>query len=191
MAPFGIFTAMWGVPYLQHAQGFTHGQAAALLLVCVAAFTAALPLVGQLAARGLRVENRVVVGLGALVASTLALLALWPGGAVPRPLLIAGLIVLGVGGSASIAAFDIARREAPAHASGAAIALVNCGGFISAAVGAWVVGLLLPADAGAIGYAHAALLVPAAIGALATAGSARLARQRVVRAAERGALAVA
>jgi MFS family permease len=191
MAPFGIFTAMWGVPYLQHAQGFSHGQAAALLLVCVAAFTAALPLIGQLAARGLRVENRVVVGLGTLVASTLALLALWPGGAVPRPLLIAGLIVLGVGGSASIAAFDIARREAPAHASGAAIALVNCGGFISAAVGAWVVGLLLPADAGAIGYAHAALLVPAAIGALATVGSARLARQRVVRAAERGALAVA
>jgi len=144
MAPFGIFTAMWGVPYLQHAQGFTHGQAAALLLVCVAAFTASLPLVGSLAARGLRVENRVVVGLGASVAAMLALLALWPGGAVPRPLLIAGLIVLGTGGAASIAAFDIARREAPTHASGAAIALVNCGGFISAAAGAWLVGVLLP-----------------------------------------------
>jgi predicted MFS family arabinose efflux permease len=187
MAPFGIFTAMWGVPYLQHTQGFSHGQAAALLLVCVAAFTAALPLVGQLAARGLRVENRVVVGLGAMVAATLALLALWPGGTTPRPVLIAGLIILGVGGSASIAAFDIARREAPAQASGAAIALVNCGGFICAAVGAWVVGLLLPDDPGAIAYAHAALLVPAAIGAVATVGSARLARRRV----ERRALAVA
>lgn len=192
MAPFGIFTAMWGVPYLQHAQGFSHGQAAALLLVCVAAFTAALPLIGQVAARGLRVENRVVVGLGALVAATLALLALWPGATVPRPLLIAGLIVLGAGGSASIAAFDIARREAPAHASGAAVALVNCGGFISAAIGAWVVSLLLPADGGATAYAHATLLVPALIGAVATLGSARLARhRRRADAAQRRALAVA
>jgi predicted MFS family arabinose efflux permease len=191
MAPFAIFTAMWGVPYLQHAEGFSHGQAAALLLVCVAAFTAALPLVGSLAARGLKVENRVVVGLGALVAATLALLALWPGGAVPRPLLVAGLVVLGAGGAASIAAFDIARREAPAHASGAAIALVNCGGFISAAVGAWVVGLLLPDVAGPVAYAHAALLVPAAIGATATVGSARLARRRRTRAARHAALATA
>jgi cyanate permease len=191
MAPFAIFTAMWGVPYLQRAQGFSHGQAAALLLVCVAAFTASLPVVGSLATCGLKVENRVVVGLGALVAATLALLALWPGGAVPRPLLVAGLVVLGAGGAASIAAFDIARREAPAHASGAAIALVNCGGFISAAVGAWVVGLLLPDAAGPVAYAHATLLVPAAIGALATAGSARLARRRRAGAAQRAALATA
>jgi len=189
MAPFGIFTAMWGVPYLQHAQGFTHGQAAALLLVCVAAFTASLPLVGSLAARGLRVENRVVVGLGASVAAMLALLALWPGGAVPRPLLIAGLVVLGTGGAASIAAFDIARREAPTHASGAAIALVNCGGFISAAAGAWLVGVLLPDQPTATGYAHAALLVPAAIGAVATIGSACLARRRRTHAAARLAVA--
>jgi predicted MFS family arabinose efflux permease len=193
MAPFGIFTAMWGVPYLQHAQGFSHGQAAALLLVCVAAFTGALPIVGSVARRGLRVENRVVVGLGALVAATLALLALWPGVAAPTPVLIAGLVILGFGGATSIAAFDIARREAPAHASGAAIALVNCSGFISAAVGAWVVGLLLPDAPSAASYAHAVLLVPAAIGAVATAGSARLARQRRrrARAAQRGALAVA
>ncbi len=191
MAPFAIFTAMWGVPYLQHAQRFSHAQAAALLLVCVAAFTVALPVVGSLAARGLRVENRVVVGLGALVAATLTVLALWPGGGVPGPLLVAGLVVLGAGGATSIAAFDIARREAPAHASGAAIALVNCGGFISAALGAWVVGLLLPADGGAVAYAHAALLVPAAIGAVATAGSARMARRRRHRAAQAARLAVA
>jgi sugar phosphate permease len=189
MAPFAIFTAMWGVPYLQHAEGFSHGQAAALLLVCVAAFTAALPLVGSLASRGLKVENRVVVGLGALVAVTMALLALWPGGAVPRLILVAGLVILGAGGAASIAAFDIARREAPAHASGAAIALVNCGGFISAAVGAWVVGLLLPAEPTGAAYAHAALLVPAAIGAVATLGSARLAGRRRARAAGRPAVA--
>jgi len=191
MAPFAIFTAMWGVPYLQHAQGFTHGQAAALLLVCVAAFTLAMPLVGLVASRGLRTENRVVVGLGALVAGTLALLALWPGGTVPRPLLIAGLAVIGIGGSASIAAFDIARREAPGHATGAAVALVNCGGFLSAALGAWVVGLLLPDHAGALAYAHATLLVPAAIGAVATLASARLARRRRAHAAHRRALAVA
>ncbi len=183
MAPFGIFTAMWGMPYLQHAQGLSHGAAAALLLVCVASFTAALPLVASVAARGLRVENRVVVGLGALVAATLTVLALWPGGAAPRPLLAAALVVLGAGGAASIAAFDIARREAPANASGAAIALVNCGGFISAALGAWVVGRLLPEAAGPVAYAHATLLVPAAIGAAATLGSARLARRRATQSA--------
>jgi MFS family permease len=189
MAPFAIFTAMWGVPYLQHAQGLSHGSAAALLLICVAAFTLALPLVGRLPRHGLRTENRVVVGLGALVAASFTILALWPGGSVPRPLLIAGLVILGVGGATSIAAFDIARREAPAHASGAAIALVNCGGFLLGAIGAWIVGLLLPSTATPVAYAHACLLVPAAIGAAATIGSARLARRRHARAAARLAMA--
>ena len=191
MAPFAIFTAMWGVPYLQHAGGFSHAQAAALLLVCVAAFTAALPVVGSLAGRGLRVENRVVVGVGALVAATLTVLALWPGGAVPGPLLVVGLVVLGAGGAASIAAFDIARREAPPTPP------ARPSRWSTAAASSrppWAPGssaCCCPPTAGPSAYAHAALLAPAAIGAVATAGSARMARRRRDRAAQGARLAVA
>jgi len=174
---------MWGVPYLQHAEGFSHATAAALMLVCVAAFTAAAPLVGRVARRGIAFENRLVVGAGALVAVAFAVLALWPHAAVPRPLLIAALVILGLGGAVSIAAFDIARREAPPHAAGAALALVNCGGFLSAAVGAWVVGRLLPAVAGPAAYQHAVAAVATVIAAVATLGSIHLARRRAAAAA--------
>jgi MFS family permease len=178
MAPFVILTAIWGVPYLQHAQGLSHGTAAAYLLICVAAFTAGLPFVGQAAARGIRVENRLVVGLASAVVVALATLALWPGVVVPRPVLIAALIAIGLGGSGSIGAFDIARREAPEAAKGAAIALVNCGGFLSAAIGAWLVGLLLGDAASPARYRTAVLGVVLIAAVIGTIQSARLARRR-------------
>jgi cyanate permease len=178
MAPFGILTAIWGVPYMQHAQGLSHGTAAAYLLICVASFTVALPFVGQVAARGVRVENGIVVGLAAAVLVALLTLALWPGVVVPRPVLIAALITIGLGGAGSIGAFDIARREAPEAAKGAAIALVNCGGFLSAAIGAWVVGLLLGGDASGVRYRDAVLGVLLVVAFVGTTQSARLARRR-------------
>jgi sugar phosphate permease len=178
MAPFGIVTAIWGVPYLQHAQGLSHATAAAYMLICVAAFTVGLPFVGQAAARGVRVENRMVVGLAAGVTVALLVLALWPGVVVPRPVLIAALIAIGLGGSGSIAAFDIARREAPHAAAGSAMALVNCGGFLSAATGAWAVGLLLGDAASPARYRTALLGVLLVVSIVGTAQSARLARHR-------------
>jgi sugar phosphate permease len=180
MAPFGILTAIWGVPYMQNAQGLSHATAAAYLLICVAAFTAGLPLIGQAAARGVRVENRLVVGLASAVVVVLATLALWPGVVVPRPVLIVALITIGLGGAGSIGAFDIARREAPEAAKGAAIALVNCGGFLSAAIGAWAVGLLLGDAASPARYRTAVLGVLLVVSIVGTVQSARLARRRRV-----------
>jgi sugar phosphate permease len=186
MAPFVLVTAIWGVPYMQHAQGLSHATAAAYLLICVAAFTAGLPLIGQAASRGVRVENRMVVGLATGVVVALATLALWPGVVVPRPVLIAALIAIGLGGSGSIAAFDIARREAPSAAAGSAMALVNCGGFLSAATGAWAVGLLLGAGASPDRYRTAVLGVLLLVAVVGTLQSARFARRRRIEAEGEG-----
>lgn len=178
MAPFALTTAVWGTPYLQHAQGMDRGTAASWLLVTVGAFVVCGPVFGLLARRGLRMQNAIVVGLGVTMVAAWATLLLWPGAGVPHAVLAAALVAVGAGGAASMVLFEIGRSEAPAVAAGSVTAIVNCGGFLSASIGAVVIGALIgdgpasPAD-----YQHAMLPI-LAIAAIGLLGSARLARRR-------------
>jgi predicted MFS family arabinose efflux permease len=178
MAPFALTTAVWGAPYLEHTQHMGGGTAASYLLFAVAGFVATGPFVGQLAARGRGPQNAIVLGLGTIVVAAWATLLLWPGALVPRALLIAVLVLTGAGSAGSMIAFDVARAEAPAVASGSATAIVNCGGFLSASVGAVLIGLLVGGGSADPAHYQHAMLPVLGIAAIGLAGSARLAHRR-------------
>jgi MFS family permease len=178
MAPFALTTAVWGAPYLQHTQHMDGGTAASYLLFAVAGFVATGPFVGQIAARGRAAQNAIVLGLGAAGVATWATLLLWPGALVPRAILATALILVGAGSAGSMIAFDVARAEAPAVASGSATAIVNCGGFLSASVGAVLIGRLVGAGSPDAAHYQHAMLPILLIAVIGFAGSARHAHRR-------------
>jgi len=100
----------------------------------------------------------------------------WPGGRPPHVLIVAALIVSGVGSAVSVVAFMLARAGNPAHVAGSATGLVNCGGFLAGSVAILATGLLLGHDARtAIAFQHA-LLPMLAFSALSLLQLARLRR---------------
>jgi predicted MFS family arabinose efflux permease len=177
MAPFAIATAVWGVPFLEHAEGLSHAAAARHELLCVIGFIAGGPVAGAIAGRGRAGQSGVTLALGTLqVAAWLVLLA-WPGTVLPEPVLVVALLALGIASGGAMVAFDIARSEAPPIAAGSAAALVNCGGFAAAAAGAAVVGALIgsgSADAGHYARAMLPVLAIAVVGLLQCARFTRL-----------------
>ena len=176
MAPFAIVGAVWGVPYMVGSQGMTRAAASAFLLAMVASFAAAGPVIGALAGHDPERQRRLSIVVPTASTIGWGLLVAWPTPQVPRPLLLLVLAVTGAAAGASMLAFEIARREAPPVAAGSATALVNCGGFSGAVLGALAVGALLGVGDGpaATQHAMAPVLVAAAVGA---AGSLRHARR--------------
>jgi MFS family permease len=176
--PFQVVGALWGVPFLVQAEGFSEARAATYLFLLVLAFAISGPIVGAVAGHRIARQNRTVLILGALLLLPWSAILFWPGGQVPHPLLLAGFLLCGLTAPAGMVAFDIGRRESPALSAGSATALVNCGGFVGAVICLELVALLLGGGKPTgVRFQHA-LLPMLALSALALAQSARLSRQR-------------
>lgn len=145
LGPFLVLSAIWGVPWLVDTQGIGRPAAATVLLLGTVAFGTSGTVTGLLAGPPARQRRIVTVALSGLVALWTVTLA-WPAGTPPLELAVAAILGTGVAGGVSMLAFDMGRREAPAAGSGAATAIVNCGGFTAGALGALLVGLLQGAD---------------------------------------------
>jgi len=141
-AGINVFVLMWGVPFLVEGQGLTPGKAGGLLAWNVAVGIVAGPVLGEFTARHpLRRSWAVLavaagVGLGWLI-------VLVPD--TPRPLwqLVLFVTLISVGGPASLIGLDFAATSNPPHRIGAAQALANMGGFVSAVVAMLAIGLAL------------------------------------------------
>jgi MFS family permease len=180
-----VFALLWGFPFLVVGQGLRPGEASALLTLFVLAGIAVGPLVGEFTARHpLRRSWLVLAVIAATATAWTAVLAL-PGPA-PRWLLVVLVGVLALGGPGSMIGFDYARTFNPGARQGAAVGIVNVGGFSAAVVSVLAIGLLLGAVGGPAGYTLAAFRVAwcvqylvwaiAVIGILRTR---RLARRRM------------
>ncbi|MDO8210780.1 MFS transporter [Conexibacter sp. CPCC 206217] len=147
MGPFQVVSSLWGAPFLIEGQHFDEASAATYLLITSAGFAVAGPLLGALADRGIRAQNRTLLVMNALVVLLWAAILCWPDGdGVPRALLMAGFAIVGAGAAGGMVAFALGRRETPSEAGGAATAIVNCGGFSAAIVALELAGLLLGGD---------------------------------------------
>lgn len=136
------FLLLWGYPFLVSAQGLTRAEASVLFTVMTVVGLVAAPFLGEAVARHpLRRSWIVLTIVGATVAVWTAVLVL-PGPA-PRWLLLLLVVVLAVGGPASMIGFDFARTFNPPNRIGTATGIVNVGGFFSALVLILVVGMLL------------------------------------------------
>jgi MFS family permease len=180
MAPFQVVGATWGVPFLIEGQRFDDRTAAAYLLICSAGFAVAGPLLGLIADRGVRAQNRTLLAMNALVVALWAAILGWPAGeAVPRALLVAGFALTGAGAAGGMVAFALGRRENPPEAGGAAVAIVNCGGFTAGIVSLLIAGLLLGGDGVPSADRFRVALAPMAVlSAIAFVRCVQLSRQR-------------
>jgi MFS family permease len=137
-----VFTLLWGVPYLVSAQGLSAGTAGALVALFVVCTITFGPLVGVLTTwRPLR-RSRLVLAVVTLTAATWTVVLAIPGHA-PLWLLVVLVVVLGMGGPASVVGIDIGRTSNPTSSLGVAQALVNLGGFTASLVVLGGMGLVL------------------------------------------------
>jgi nitrate/nitrite transporter NarK len=149
-----VFALLWGVPYLVAGQGFTAGEASALLTLFVAVGILAGPLFGEFTARHpMRRSWLVLTVIGATATVWTAVLLVPP--PAPAWLLVALVVVLATGGPGSMIGFDYARTFNPGHRHGTAIGIVNGGGFLASLLVALGVGVLL----GPTGYTPAGFRV--------------------------------
>ncbi|GAB3290202.1 MFS transporter [Parasphingorhabdus pacifica] len=168
MSQFLAITALWGAPWLTQAQGYGESSAGMLLMCCVLVFIAGSWFAGQFISGRTGRRERFTFGLSVAVAVSWLVLIGWPG-ALPMPVLLAVLAVIGAGGGASMLAFDGARAANAAHRSGTATGVVNMGGFTAAVLIQLSVGLMLrwtadlPVDV-AYRWAFAPVVVLLAVG---------------------------
>ena len=128
-----VFTLLWGVPWLVSAQGLSSGAAGALITLFVVCTIAFGPIAGALTTwRPLRRSRLVLVVVG--VTATLWTVVLSLPGPAPRGCWWLLIVVLGMGGPASVVGIDIGRTSNPTSSLGVAQAVVNLGGF-SASLG--------------------------------------------------------
>ncbi|MDT7705692.1 MAG: hypothetical protein QOG20_1299, partial [Pseudonocardiales bacterium] len=139
-----VFALLWGVPYLVAGQGFTSGEAGALLTLFVAVGIVAGPLFGEFTARHPLRRSWLVLGVIGLTASMWTVVLLVPPPA-PAWLLVLLVVVLALGGPGSMIGFDYARTFNPGHRQGTAVGIVNVGGFAASLLVALGVGVVLGA----------------------------------------------
>ncbi len=137
-----VFALLWGVPYLVAGQGFTPAAASALLTLLVGVGILAGPLFGEFTARHpLRRSWLVLTVIITTATAWTAVLAVPP--PAPHWMLVVLVVVIAFGAPGSMIGFDYARTFNPGHRQGAAVGIVNIGGFVASLLVAFGVGVLL------------------------------------------------
>jgi MFS family permease len=142
-----VFALLWGVPYLVAGQGMTPAAASGMLTLLVVAGIVAGPLFGEFTARHPLRRSWLVLAVIGTTAAVWTVVLLTPPPA-PRWLLGLLVVVLALGGPASMVGFDYARTFNPGHRQGTAVGIVNVGGFTASLLVSLAVGVLLGIGAG-------------------------------------------
>lgn len=136
------FVLLWGTPFLMGGLGFSQGAAGALLSLTVVSSMTAGMLLGPISSRF--IERRVWINVSITIALATAWIAVlvWPG-QPPLWVVIAMLVIMPVGGPASMIAFEVLRSHSPRSISGFATGLANTGGFTSSLLVILLIGFVL------------------------------------------------
>jgi MFS family permease len=127
------FAGLWGVPFLVTQYGLGTAQAASVTSLLLASWALGGPLLGALSDR-LRRRKPVYATGAALAAAGWAVVFLVPG--LPLAVLVVLLAVIGIGSSAGMVGFAIAKESAPAVLAGTATGVANMGNMLG--------GMLMP-----------------------------------------------
>lgn len=137
-----VFILLWGTPFLTGGVGLSPAAASGLLSLTIVSSMCAGLLLGPISSRFL--ERRVWINVWITVGVVMVWLAvlLWPG-APPTWLLIVLMIVMPIGGPASMISFEVSRSHTPRSFTGLGTGLVNTGGFTSSLLVIMLIGLVL------------------------------------------------
>jgi MFS family permease len=135
---------LWMVPYLRDVYGLALRPAAFYATATSLALLVAAPLVGFASDRVLGRRKAPLLTL-AVVQGVLWLVFVGTLGTLPLPIFYALLFAIGLAGAAFVLVWPIGREVNPPHLDGVAVAVVNLGGFIGAAVTQGPIGAVLDA----------------------------------------------
>ena len=133
---------LWGYPFFVQGEGRSDGAASALLTLLVVAVMCAGPVLAWAITHHPWHRSTLVIGIVLTIVVVWTIVLAWPGPS-PSWLLVVLVVVVGVGGPASMIGFDFGRTFNPAHRLGTAIGLINQGGFLASLVLVLAIGLVL------------------------------------------------
>ncbi len=144
VAQFGltVFTLLWGYPFLVEGEGLSTTAAGTLLMAMTGWVIVSGLVLAHLVTRFPFYRSFMVLTVVAVMASTWAVVLLWPGRA-PLWMIVVMAFTTASGGPASMVGFDLARSFTPVEAVGRANGVVNIGGFLASLLTMWLVGVVL------------------------------------------------
>ncbi|WCC81162.1 MFS transporter [Cutibacterium equinum] len=137
-----VFSLMWGMPYLTHAEGRSTATASTLMTVYVVANAVSGPLAGILTSRHPIRRGTLIEGMIGMSALAWLVVLVWPGHA-PLWLLYVLVICLGVSLPGGGVGFDVARTFQPGNRLATATGVAITGGFLCGLLEIEIIGLLL------------------------------------------------
>ena len=137
-----VFSLMWGMPYLTHAEGRSTATASTLMTVYVIANAIAGPTAGILTSRHPIRRGTLIEAMIAASAVAWLIVLVWPG---PAPLWMLFLLVicLGISLPGGNVGFDVARTFQPGNRLATATGVAITGGFFFGLLEIEIIGLLL------------------------------------------------
>lgn len=137
-----VFVLMWGVPFMVVGEGYADNTASIMLTLVVITTLVTAPLIGQFTARypDLRVAATLIVG--GIVAIGWAI-ALVPANPLPVPIFAAAVVLIAIGGPASLIGLDLAATYNAPNRRSTVQGIANMGGFVGAIAVMLTVGLIL------------------------------------------------
>ncbi|MFI5429953.1 nitrate/nitrite transporter [Aeromicrobium sp. UC242_57] len=133
---------LWGYPFFVRGEGLSKGAAGALLTIMVVAIMAAGPILGWAIGRHPWYRSTIVIAIILSIVTVWTVVLCWRGNA-PMWLLVLLVVIVGIGGPASMIGFDLGRTSNPADRMASATGIINQGGFIASLVLVIAIGLIL------------------------------------------------
>lgn len=133
---------LWGYPFLVRAEGLSSRQAGVLLSLMIVAVMVSGPLLGVLIGRHPWHRSTIVLVIVWSIVAMWTVVLVWPGEA-PLPVLVALVLVVGVGGPASMIGFDLGRTSNPMERLASASGIINQAGFTASLVLVVAIGVIL------------------------------------------------
>jgi MFS family permease len=133
---------LWGYPFFVKGEHQSSATAGALLTVMVLAVMAAGPTLGWLVGAHPWHRSTMVLSIVAAIVTVWTVVLTWPGHA-PTWMLFVLVIVVGIGGPASMIGFDVGRTSNPNERLASASGIINQGGFAASLVLVIVIGVVL------------------------------------------------
>lgn len=133
---------LWGYPFLVRGEGRTAHEASLLLTLMVGAVMVGGPVLGWVIGRHPWHRSTTVLTIVWSIVAVWTVVLCWPGPA-PLWLLVALVLVTGVGGPASMIGFDLGRTSNPAERLASASGIINQAGFSASLVLVIAIGVVL------------------------------------------------
>jgi len=133
---------LWGFPFFVQGEGRSEASAGVLLTLLVIAVMVAGPALAWVITNHPWHRSTLVIGIVLSLVAAWTVVLVWRGPA-PTWLLVVLVILVGIGGPASMIGFDFGRTFNPAHRLGTAIGIINQAGFFASLLLVLAIGLVL------------------------------------------------